>query len=161
MRCCKRVRSSCRLCGFRQRHNLLVGSNLLVYSVQKVVETVQYGTTLAAQQSNLFNDNAGAVFQAPPATKMIVSPRFSFPWSYQLPVQQYTVGNNLALISDAAHTTIYPMAGQGLNLGLQDVAALIKCIDKAASSGMQVRTFLADYEHSRHGEVATNDDKRR
>lgn len=69
MRCCKRVRSSCRLCGFRQRHNLLVGSNLLVYSVQKVVETVQYGTTLAAQQSNLFNDNAGAVFQAPPATK--------------------------------------------------------------------------------------------
>lgn len=39
----------------------------------------------------------------------------------------------LALIADAAHT-IHPLAGQGINLGFADVAALTKVIKQAATA---------------------------
>ncbi|KAJ3108125.1 putative ubiquinone biosynthesis monooxygenase [Physocladia obscura] len=43
----------------------------------------------------------------------------------------------IALIGDAAHT-IHPLAGQGLNLGLLDVATLSKVIDEGVISGSDV-----------------------
>ena len=44
------------------------------------------------------------------------------------------VGNRTALIGDAAHV-IHPLAGQGLNLGLGDAAALARCIQTAVMHG--------------------------
>ena len=41
------------------------------------------------------------------------------------------------------------MAGQGLNLGVQDVADLAQVITKAAVAGMDVATFLDEYERTR------------
>ena len=51
---------------------------------------------------------------------------------------------NVALVGDAAHT-VHPMAGQGLNLGLDDVQALVDCILRSYKSGMDITTFLQDY----------------
>jgi 2-octaprenyl-6-methoxyphenol hydroxylase len=45
------------------------------------------------------------------------------------------IGERLALIGDAAHV-IHPIAGQGLNMGLKDVAALAETIVDAARLGM-------------------------
>ena len=44
------------------------------------------------------------------------------------------IGSRTALIGDAAHV-IHPLAGQGLNLGLADAAALARCIETTVMDG--------------------------
>ena len=62
----------------------------------------------------------------------LVGPRFSFPLALQMSEQM--IGARTALIGDAAHA-IHPIAGQGLNLGLKDVAALAEVIVDARRLG--------------------------
>jgi 2-octaprenyl-6-methoxyphenol hydroxylase len=57
----------------------------------------------------------------------------SFPLRLQL--AREFVGPRLALIGDAAHV-IHPLAGQGLNLGLKDVAALAETVIEAMRLGL-------------------------
>ena len=58
--------------------------------------------------------------------------------------------DRVALIGDAAHT-IHPLAGQGLNMGLGDVEALVRCIEYAVSHGMDLGKAqgLEGYERER------------
>lgn len=60
------------------------------------------------------------------------------------------VGERLALVGDAAHV-IHPIAGQGLNLGLRDVAALAEVVADAARLGLDpgAPDVLARYERWR------------
>lgn len=53
----------------------------------------------------------------------LVSPRYHFPLTQQQAKSYYS--KNILLIGDAAHT-IHPLAGQGANLGIADVACLAK-----------------------------------
>jgi 2-octaprenyl-6-methoxyphenol hydroxylase len=57
-------------------------------------------------------------------------------WSYPLRLQlaRSYVKPRFALVGDAAHT-IHPLAGQGFNLGLKDVAALAEIVLDAARLG--------------------------
>ncbi len=64
--------------------------------------------------------------------KALDKPR-AFPLSYF--VARSFIGERLALIGDAAHV-IHPIAGQGLNLGLRDVAALAEVVVDAARLGI-------------------------
>ncbi|RAL17156.1 putative ubiquinone biosynthesis monooxgenase (Coq6) [Aspergillus homomorphus CBS 101889] len=51
------------------------------------------------------------------------------------------ISPRVALVGDAAHV-IHPLAGQGLNLGLGDVAALARTVQYAATHGMDVGDIL-------------------
>jgi len=66
--------------------------------------------------------------------KALDKPR-AFPLSYF--VARSFIGERLALVGDAAHV-IHPIAGQGLNMGLKDVAALAEVVVDAARLGLDL-----------------------
>src|SRR6202158_228263 len=66
--------------------------------------------------------------------KALDRPR-AFPLGYF--VARSFIGERLALVGDAAHV-IHPIAGQGLNMGLKDVAALAEVVVDAARLGMDL-----------------------
>jgi 2-octaprenyl-6-methoxyphenol hydroxylase len=84
----------------------------------------------------------------------IAGPRWSYPLSLHH-AQRYRHGR-LALVGDAAHG-IHPIAGQGLNLGLRDVAALAECLIDARRLGMDLGASepLARYERWRRPDTMT------
>ena len=65
----------------------------------------------------------------------VTGPRWSYPLGLHL-ADRYVDGR-LALIGDAAHG-IHPIAGQGLNLGLRDVAALAEVLVDARRLGLDL-----------------------
>ena len=62
-----------------------------------------------------------------------VGPRRAYPLG--LSVARAFVAERVALVGDAAHV-IHPIAGQGLNMGLKDVAALAEVVVDAARLGL-------------------------
>ncbi len=75
----------------------------------------------------------------------VVGPRRAFPLGFA--VARAFVADRVALVGDAAHT-IHPIAGQGLNMGLRDVAALAEAIVDAARLGLDpgAATVLDRYQ---------------
>ena len=65
----------------------------------------------------------------------VVGPRFVYPLSLQL-AEQLTAPRT-ALIGDAAHA-VHPVAGQGLNMGLKDAAALAEVLVEAVRLGEDI-----------------------
>jgi 2-octaprenyl-6-methoxyphenol hydroxylase len=66
--------------------------------------------------------------------KALDKPR-AFPLGYF--VARSFIGERLALVGDAAHV-IHPIAGQGLNMGLKDIAALAEVVVDAARLGIDL-----------------------
>lgn len=87
--------------------------------------------------------------------------RISFetePQAYPLSfgVARTFVAERLALLGDAAHV-IHPIAGQGLNLGLHDGAALAEIVTDAMRLGMDPggADVLDQYERARRADITT------
>ena len=87
-----------------------------------------------------FGDFLGAI--------TLESARFAYP--LRLSLAESFVAPRLALVGDAAHG-VHPIAGQGLNLGLRDVAALAEVLAAARRRGEDVAgpAVLARYQEWR------------
>lgn len=94
----------------------------------------------AAELGRRFGDFLGAV--------EVTGPRWSYPLAL-LHAERYTAPR-LALVGDAAHV-IHPIAGQGLNLGIRDIAALAELVVDARRLGLDIATpeVLLRYERRR------------
>lgn len=82
----------------------------------------------------------------------LAGPRISFPIG--LYIAERFDSPRMALAGDAAHV-IHPLAGQGLNLGLKDAAALVDVIDEAGHAGLDIGAAgaLAPYTAWRRADV--------
>jgi 2-octaprenyl-6-methoxyphenol hydroxylase len=76
-------------------------------------------------------------------------------WPLAMHLARALVADRLALVGDAAHL-VHPIAGQGLNLGLRDVAALTEVVADAARLGLDIGSgvTLARYERWRRTDAA-------
>ena len=65
----------------------------------------------------------------------LVGGRASYPLAFQHTARM--VGERMALVGDSAHG-MHPIAGQGLNLGLRDVGALVEVLEEARRLGLDI-----------------------
>jgi 2-octaprenyl-6-methoxyphenol hydroxylase len=95
-----------------------------------------------------FNDEIAQRFGAHLGATRVAGPRWSYPLKFHL-ARAY-VRPRFALAGDAAHG-IHPIAGQGLNLGLKDAAALAEIVLDAARLGLDfgAADILSRYERWR------------
>lgn len=80
--------------------------------------------------------------------------RFSYPLGLSL--ANSFIADRMALIGDAAHG-LHPIAGQGLNAGLRDIAALTQILTEARARGEDIGSAqsLARYQEWRRFDTAT------
>ncbi len=87
-------------------------------------------------------------------TLRLAGPRFAYPLAFHL--AQSFAAARLALIGDAAHA-IHPIAGQGYNLGVKDIAALAEVLGDARGVGLDLgaMSVLERYQRWRRFDSAT------
>jgi 2-octaprenyl-6-methoxyphenol hydroxylase len=85
----------------------------------------------------------------------LVGGRYSYPLN--LTVADRFVENRIALVGDAAHG-VHPLAGQGLNLGLRDIAALTEVLAYAMRRGEDIGALnvLARFQQWRCFDVSSS-----
>ena len=108
---------------------------------------------LLALDDAAFEAELTRAFDARLGAMRLRSKRAAFPLRRQL-ATRYVQGRVL-LAGDAAHV-VHPLAGQGVNLGLRDVAELLALIDAAQAKGQPPITAsrLRRYERARRSENA-------
>ena len=129
---------------------LSMGENVSSIAWYLPMEKMQWALTLsdvdfAAEISKASDYRLGSVIE--------VSERGAFPLVRRH--AEHYVKPNLALVGDAAHT-IHPQAGQGVNLGLLDAAALIETVlaARAQNKPWGRYSILRKYERWRRGDNA-------
>jgi 2-octaprenyl-6-methoxyphenol hydroxylase len=98
-------------------------------------ESRRRGEALAAARPEVVEAHLARRFGEFLGNVRLDGPRFTYPLSLQMAERMYV--DRIALLGDAAHA-VHPIAGQGLNLGLKDAAALAEVLADAARLGEDI-----------------------
>jgi 2-octaprenyl-6-methoxyphenol hydroxylase len=114
-------------------------------------ETPAHAAALEACGVEAFEALLGRRFGAFLGAATLDGPRFTYPLSLQM-AERMTAART-ALVGDSGHA-IHPIAGQGLNMGLKDCAALAQVLTEALRLGEDIGapTVLARYERWRRAD---------
>ena len=112
-----------------------VGHNKANRSSLVWTEAKNKAATMLALDDDAFNAEVASRFGEHLGATKIIGPRWSYPLAFHL-AHSY-IAPRFALAGDSAHG-IHPIAGQGLNLGLKDVAALAETLLDAARLGRDI-----------------------
>jgi len=106
---------------------------------------------LLAMDDKAFCQELAAAFDHTLGMIESTGPRATFPLRFF--IANNFIGERLALVGDAAHT-IHPLAGQGVNLGLADVASLAEVLVDALAAGRDIGSakVLRRYERWRRAD---------
>ncbi len=117
-------------------------------------ETTDRAAEIQALDDELYLDELRPRFGSFLGDISLAGARFTYPLTLSL--AESFVGDRLALVGDAAHA-VHPIAGQGLNAGLKDVAALAEVLTDARRRGEDFARpdVLARYEQWRRFDTAT------
>ncbi|CAA0079636.1 2-octaprenylphenol hydroxylase [BD1-7 clade bacterium] len=113
--------------------------------------SVEEANRLMALDDQEFCDTLTSATESCLGNVVGASRRFSFPLRQRHALDY--VQDGIALVADAAHT-IHPLAGQGINLGLQDVRVLAEELLRAHRSGHRIGDLrvLSRYQRRRKGD---------
>jgi 2-octaprenyl-6-methoxyphenol hydroxylase len=95
-------------------------------------ETAAKGEALKSARPEVFEAHLRRRFGAFLGAVTVSGPRFTYPLGLRL--AERMTAPRTALLGDAAHS-VHPIAGQGLNMGLKDVAALAEVLIEAVRLG--------------------------
>jgi 2-octaprenyl-6-methoxyphenol hydroxylase len=98
-------------------------------------ETEAKGAALKTARPEIFEAHLRRRFGAFLGGVTVSGPRFTYPLGLQL--AERMTAPRVALLGDAAHA-VHPIAGQGLNMGLKDVAALAEVLTDAVRLGEDI-----------------------
>ncbi|MGJ8623361.1 MAG: UbiH/UbiF/VisC/COQ6 family ubiquinone biosynthesis hydroxylase [Yoonia sp.] len=117
-------------------------------------ETDERARALMAMDDAAFLDALRPAFGSFLGQISLTGARFSYPLG--LTLANSFVADRVALVGDAAHG-VHPIAGQGLNAGLRDVAALADVLESARARGEDIggAQALQRYQEWRRFDTAT------
>jgi 2-octaprenyl-6-methoxyphenol hydroxylase len=98
-------------------------------------EDAKLGAAIMAAGDDRFLEELGKRFGHRLGALSLAGPRQSF--SLDMQIARSFVADRFALIGDAAHV-VHPLAGQGLNIGMRDVAALTETLVCSARLGLDI-----------------------
>ncbi|NNS06629.1 FAD-dependent 2-octaprenylphenol hydroxylase [Erwinia sp. JH02] len=113
----------------------------------------QEASRLQAMPEAVFNQQLSVAFDMKLGLCTLSSERQTFPLMGRY--ARNFAAHRLALVGDAAHT-IHPLAGQGVNLGFMDAAALIGEVKRLQQQGKDIgqHLYLRRYERTRKHSAA-------